>query len=77
MDILSTILAAALGLISSIAEWLFSSLDKAPTNNSVLVIGFLVTWIVGRAALKSTETKIDRLRDLIIEIEDKKRGNWP
>jgi hypothetical protein len=76
MDILSTILAVVLGLVSSIAEGLFIWLDKTPTNNSILLIGFFVTWIVGRAALRSVETKIDRLRDLIIEIEYKKRGDW-
>jgi ABC-type Mn2+/Zn2+ transport system permease subunit len=73
MDILSAIL----GLVSSIAGGFFSWLDKAPTNNSVLIIVVVVTLILTRTSLRTTETMIQRLRDLIIEIEDKKRGNWP
>jgi hypothetical protein len=77
MDILSTILAVVLGLASSISHELSSWLDRAPTNGSILVIVWVGIGIAYWGLTGTIETMIGRLRHLIIEIEDKKRGNWP
>jgi hypothetical protein len=77
MDILSTVLGVVLGLVGSIASGFSSWLDRAPTNNSVLLIVGVGIWLACWALRGDIETRIGRLRDLIIEIEDKKRGNWP
>jgi DMSO/TMAO reductase YedYZ heme-binding membrane subunit len=67
------IFAVLLGLVHDLATGLGHWLDKPTTNASVLLV-FIFTSLF---LVRSFETRIDRLRDLINAIENRRSGNWP
>lgn len=73
---METALGALAGVIAWISEIVsdLASWWARPTTNGSIVFLLCLTYIVADRALGK---RINRLRDLIVEFEDKRRGNWP
>jgi len=64
---------AVSGWIYDLATGLGKWLHEPTTNESILAAIFFTYYFLN----KSFETQIKKLRDLINETENRRRGNWP
>jgi adenylosuccinate lyase len=69
-----------LGVFAGVIDWISEIVSnlvswwERPTTNGSIVFLLCLGYIVADRAL---EKRINQLRNLIVEIDDKRRGNWP
>jgi hypothetical protein len=72
MKTLLAILAAIFGLVHSFYVGIVDRFNQQPTNWSVFMLILFAGWLLER----SLERRINGLRNLLGDIEDRRRGNW-